>query len=461
MSLGWGLRGYIGGGPFGAMIPGALVALLLCQYLGYSAPAAAAVAAFGALGVGFGGIMTYGQTLGLLREADTFWWGLLGTTLKGAVWGLLGGAILGLGFLARHISWRSLAMAFVVLLIGAIVGIHFINEPKLIYFSNPVDKPREESWAGLLFGSLALLACLRVLEPKFAGIPARFAAYGAIGGAIGFGGGCLLLAMQGHVAEEWRWLPYWKFMEFTFGFIFGAALGICALHMRDRLASLGNADDSDDRARGEFVAATLPALDGILSILVAALVVVGVFYGWRMVAALLYPALRELPEGDIRRTCARVLLGFTGSGCVRMLLSRRWPTIAWQTAVSVTIFAAAIDWQADLLERGNIDMPAGYRHLFLLAVGAVSIVFVAVWQRQREPKLMDLFLFATCFLMGIGYANGLAFADIWWSHPQVEEAAGGRAAHLWQRFRGEVVVHSIFSTLFVISLWAGLKERQR
>ena len=33
MSLGWGLRGYIGGGPFGAMIPGALVALLLCQYL--------------------------------------------------------------------------------------------------------------------------------------------------------------------------------------------------------------------------------------------------------------------------------------------------------------------------------------------------------------------------------------------------------------------------------------------
>ena len=24
MSLGWGLRGYIGGGPFGAMIPGAL-----------------------------------------------------------------------------------------------------------------------------------------------------------------------------------------------------------------------------------------------------------------------------------------------------------------------------------------------------------------------------------------------------------------------------------------------------
>ena len=27
MMLGWGLRGHIGGGPFGAMIPGAMVAL--------------------------------------------------------------------------------------------------------------------------------------------------------------------------------------------------------------------------------------------------------------------------------------------------------------------------------------------------------------------------------------------------------------------------------------------------
>ena len=33
MLLGWGLRGHIGGGPFGAMIPGALVALSLCMLL--------------------------------------------------------------------------------------------------------------------------------------------------------------------------------------------------------------------------------------------------------------------------------------------------------------------------------------------------------------------------------------------------------------------------------------------
>ena len=33
MMLGWGLRGYIGGGPFGAMIPGAMVAISLSMLL--------------------------------------------------------------------------------------------------------------------------------------------------------------------------------------------------------------------------------------------------------------------------------------------------------------------------------------------------------------------------------------------------------------------------------------------
>jgi hypothetical protein len=134
MSLGWGLRGYIGGGPFGAMIPGALVMLMICSYLGYSARAAAVVVAFGTFGVGFGGLMTYGQTLGLLRADETFAWGLTGTTLKGSVWGLLGGAVIGLGFASRHIPQRHVVVAFLFMLVGVIVGIHEINAPKLIYF---------------------------------------------------------------------------------------------------------------------------------------------------------------------------------------------------------------------------------------------------------------------------------------------------------------------------------------
>ena len=91
--LGWGWRGYIGGGPFAAMIPGAFVALSLSLLLGHDRRTAAMAALFGAVGIGYGGEMTYGQTLGLACNPETMGWGLLGVTIKGAVWGLLGGAV--------------------------------------------------------------------------------------------------------------------------------------------------------------------------------------------------------------------------------------------------------------------------------------------------------------------------------------------------------------------------------
>ena len=94
MMLGWGLRGFIGGGPFGAMIPGAMVALTLCFL--YPRRDVAMLAAFAAVGVGIGGEMTYGQTVGFIVKADTFWWGLLGLALKGAIWGALAGAVIGM-----------------------------------------------------------------------------------------------------------------------------------------------------------------------------------------------------------------------------------------------------------------------------------------------------------------------------------------------------------------------------
>ncbi len=458
MSLGWGLRGYIGGGPFGAMIPGALVPLLLCQYLRYDARAAAVVVAFGALGIGFGGEMTYGQTLGLLRASESFAWGLTGTTLKGGVWGVLGGTMLGLGFIARHMAWRHLVLTLAVMLVGILLGLHWIDEPKLVYFSNPIDRPRDESWAGFLLGGLAALAYLRVFQARLAGVPLRFAGYGAVGGAIGFGGGSLLLALQFHVAQSWRWLPYWKFMEFTFGLLFGAALGSCALRMKERLAELGTTAPAADSAASELDARSSGSWLWLARALVGMLVVWGVFRGWRVAERELYAAFGDVPLGGWTETLLRVLAGFAGMGCVLMLLSRRWTSVAWQTAISVTIVAAAVDWQRDLLPRGDIDWPARYRVAFVLAVAAISILFVSVWQSGKRPRLADLFLFAVSGLMVIGYMTGLARTEIWWSDAEAALAAGGRAAYLWQAFRSEIVVHAIFTALFAISLWAAWRE---
>ncbi|MFN0100647.1 MAG: hypothetical protein ACKV2U_01015 [Bryobacteraceae bacterium] len=222
MMLGWGLRGFIGGGPFGAMIPGAMVALALCWL--YPRRDVAMLAAFAAIGVGFGGEMTYGQTVGFIVKADTFWWGLLGLALKGAIWGALAGAVIGMAFTPRPMLMLGggAVMAF-----ATWVGWKLINEPKVIYFSNPLDRPRPEIWAGFLLAALALVGYLGwrgKMQPA-----ARFAIAGFVGGGIGFGGGGAIQGLGRIFTPELN-LHWWKYMEFFFGFCFGWALAWAWAH---------------------------------------------------------------------------------------------------------------------------------------------------------------------------------------------------------------------------------------
>ncbi|MEI6139137.1 MAG: hypothetical protein WCP85_07725 [Mariniphaga sp.] len=186
MLLGWGLRGYIGGGPFGAMIPGAMVAFSLCILLGLPLKPSAIIVVFGVAGIGIGGEMTYGQTLGFLRSWDTTWWGELGITIKGGIWGLLGGAILATGFFYRQLSKKTITIAYLMLFIGMLIGFKLINQPMVIYFSDPA-KPRFESWAALLLGAVFYLLYLRQNTSKETfKIIFQFAFWGLIGGGLGF-----------------------------------------------------------------------------------------------------------------------------------------------------------------------------------------------------------------------------------------------------------------------------------
>lgn len=235
MSLGWGLRGYIGGGPLGAMIPGAMVALAICLLLERDGADAGVIAAFGAVGVGFGGQMTYGQTIGLSLQPDTMAWGLLGLWLKGAVWGLLGGAVIGLALVRDRYKQRDVLIGVALSVAGTYVGWKLINQPKLIYFSNRLDRPREEIWAGLLLGAILLLAWLRLRDRTR--VPHHMALAGFVGGGLGF-----LIGGWFQVMGRTHWpnplVDWWKVMEFTFGLLFGAALGWSAWKQRTALRGL-------------------------------------------------------------------------------------------------------------------------------------------------------------------------------------------------------------------------------
>ena len=208
MSIGWALRGSLGGGPLNAMIPGALWAMAVALVRKWTAREASLFVGLAAIGIGLGGQETYSQTINLLSEPDTRLWGLLGLAVKGMVWGMLGAAMISLAWLKPK---RPLTLSL-VLLVATQFGWQFLNQPKLIYFSNRFIQPRQELWAGLGCSALALLLLLR--HP----IASRLALWGVLGGAIGFSSGSLfhLVPVSG--------FPATVLMELSFGLVLGACL---------------------------------------------------------------------------------------------------------------------------------------------------------------------------------------------------------------------------------------------
>ena len=343
MSLGWALRGYIGGGPLGAMIPGALVALCLCLLVDRDGDDAAVIAAFGAIGIGFGGQETYGQTIGLAFDPATRWWGLGGLAVKGAVWGLLGGAVLALALVRQRFTFNQIAIGVLAMGLATQAGWKLINEPKLIYFSNPIDKPRPELWAGLGLGAIALLGWLNDRAMW------SFAKRGALLGGIGFSvGGAIQVA--GKALYPSPAIGYWKIMELLLGAMLGAAFGSAAWRWRHDLSR---------RPKPEA------PIGAAAHIAIAAAVVV---------AALL-----------INETPARA--NFTLVGVPLLLLAAWLPAAAWHMAITLTYTAFALDYREH-----HPEIPQ------LALLGAVALsAFAVAWlvARWRSARLLFLVLLWT------------------------------------------------------------------
>lgn len=390
MCLGWGLRGYIGGGPLGAMIPGAFLALWFCMLLGVNLRRAAIISAFSAVGIGFGGEMTYGQTLGFLRDDATLWWGVLGTLVKGGAWGLLGGAVMGLGFVQHRLSMRQLGGLLFFMLVAIMAGIMLINHPKLIYFSDPVNKPRAEVWAGLILGGLALLAMLRPLG--IAAVPTRFAAYGSVGGLAGFGIGGMLMAIGFRLEPPFRSLPWWKFMEFTFGALLGLALGWAALHLRD---SLRGPNPSPTPSR--------PVPWRALSVVV--LFVSLALVAWNYTAESLIEIAANPPVEFIVKPVLLVLLGYSALGCTLLLLATRYQTLAWHTAITMTFLASVIDLLDDIGPESPFNASASLHWSLLFIALVVSAGLVMRWQRSANASLHCLLLGLMWACMAVAYGR--------------------------------------------------------
>ena len=263
--MAWGIRGQYGH-ETGAMIAGLLVSLVLVLLFCPSWPAAAAAraVALGTIAMGFGGSMTYGQTVGLTHDAvlvghiSAWQWGMLGLAIKGGIWIGFAGLFLGIGLGGRRYSGYDMLVMMALALGLYLVGRQLLNEPfdpankvlPRLYFSadwrwqpKPDLKPRLECWGGLLF-ALAGLTALVATWKKDA-LAWRLAGWGCLGGAVGFPAGQSIQAWHAWHPEFFRAgflariapvINWWNMMETTFGAIMGAALGLGLWLHRRRVA---------------------------------------------------------------------------------------------------------------------------------------------------------------------------------------------------------------------------------
>lgn len=240
-SYGWGMRGSLIGGEKGAMLPGALIGLILGWFSGLGAVSAAAA---GLMGMTFGGTETYGETIGFVlhRGKDDYnpVRGYTGLAFKGALWFAVCGAFLGISFSYAVYDNSEIFIFCLLIPVMQILGELIFNRPlnpeknkfPKIYFS----KTRREEWGGNLLMLVALIFFAICHGDYFTLI---LISGGFVFGAIGW-----LIGMKAFVAtvfplKNGKYLfgrvyhkgiiDGWKFMEFTLGAFggFGLSLAYC------------------------------------------------------------------------------------------------------------------------------------------------------------------------------------------------------------------------------------------
>lgn len=450
MLLGWGLRGYIGGGPYGAMIPGCFVAACLSLMLGHEPRFAAMFAVFAAVAIGLGGEMTYGQTIGLAMAPETRAWGLLGLTLKGAVWGFLGGAVLGLGLDHRRYPRATLVAGLALSVAAFYVGWRLINVPKLIYFSDPVNKPRQESWAGLSFAAIALLAWFYAKRdrsrPFLAG---RFALWGIAGGGLGFGGGALWQVYGPLLPVPQRWFGWWKMMEFTFGLLLGMGWGACAYANRAHLLEEETAPEPE---AAEPRQALLPEFAATAALLLL------VYMGSPGLTAAM-TALHDGASGfsaALFHDAARMADNLVVIGALLVVVALFRPQWAWQVAVSVTFCHAVLDFVEDLPDENGIPVGRAVQAAVLIAATGAMVVGVAATARGRRP-IPRLFMLLLWSCVGVALVKSFLHARILWPEPEALAQAGGRLGLVVSVMPAQLVVVAVFLLSAVATTWAALR----
>lgn len=244
-SYAWGMRGTTIGGEKGAMLPGAIIGSLLALFSGILIVQENfyIFSALGAIGMYFGGCMTYGETLSFsmsARPAVDLKKGLKALMLKGFLWFSVFGAIFstGVNAVCRAYSIYELIIIFTLAPVLALVGLKIFNRPinnnEVVYPKYYFSKTRKEYW-GAMVGILCSLFIINLI--KLNAYSLVFTLVCGLFGGIGWGIAQGLQIYIRHYAPESSFklikklsengfFDSWKAMECTLGAIGGLGCAV-------------------------------------------------------------------------------------------------------------------------------------------------------------------------------------------------------------------------------------------
>jgi hypothetical protein len=350
-------------------------------------------------------------------------WGLLGLALKGGLWIAFAGAMLGMGLSGRSYRVWEVAGLLLAMIAAMFLGIYLLNTPfdpatrqlPRIYFSdswhwepNADLEPRFEKWGGLLASLVVLVAYLGfVRKDKLA---VRLAAWGFLGGALGFPGGQCLQAYHAWNVDWFRqdWfaslephINWWNFMETTFGAVFGAVLALGLWLNRSLIAA--ETQGLSPFAESSEQKGTVPLPDSLtdtvsLSPRVEWLLVpihVALLTAWNFVR---YPPLDFVADNAIPMI-AIPLVGVIGG--------RLWPYLLSLPIVALPIAGKTLR-QLSYYEPTMPPLAGWFIYVIipLLAVTAIALILARQWDRRPSALVFSrgALLLATWLYFGLNYA---------------------------------------------------------
>ncbi|MDR1629380.1 MAG: hypothetical protein LBS36_04085 [Oscillospiraceae bacterium] len=260
VSYGWGMRGTTIGGEKGAMLPGAIMGLLIAVF----SPSPLLreqffmLSGMGAMAMYLGGCMTYGETLGLTMNTwppENMKKGLIAVFVKGGIWFSLFGGVMGMYLTASAGEvYKTLDFVVMFALIPplALGGYFLLNKPldpknnkfPKIYFS----KTRQESWGGLL-GILLLMVIIMFLRGDCFALKLMLGS--GLSGAVGWVIAQLFHVYGRHPKKNGKYIfPWlqkkklmeaWKLMECVLGAIGGMGIALTLVLLQGDLENIAAA----------------------------------------------------------------------------------------------------------------------------------------------------------------------------------------------------------------------------